>query len=115
MARGLSDLGILGLKRALQAQKEQLNCVFFTIKCHYYRSMPDFGYLFPVKILAQPKSKLSEINKQLGKPLEIQVAPSAFHPSGEQQVLSLIPEIFSVLRTSSLGTQDGGFSGCAQK
>jgi sucrose phosphorylase len=58
-----------------------------------------------VKALAEPKSKLSEINKQLGKLLEIRVVQSAFHPSGEQQVLSLAPEIFSVLRTSPSGDQ----------
>ena len=58
-----------------------------------------------VKELAQPKSKLSHINQQLGKLLEIRVEQSAFHPSGEQQVFSLAPEIFSVLRTSPSGEQ----------
>ena len=55
--------------------------------------------------LDDPKSKLSHIREQLAKLLEVRVEQSAFHPSGEQQVLSLAPEIFSVLRTSPSGDQ----------
>ena len=50
--------------------------------------------------LDQPQSKLSHIRKQLGKLLDIRVSQRAFHPDGEQKVLFIAPEIFTILRTS---------------
>ena len=50
--------------------------------------------------LKDRKSTLSLIASKLGRLLEIRVRQSAFHPNGEQRVLMLSPDVFSVLRIS---------------
>ena len=45
-----------------------------------------------------PNSKLSRLTHYLSRILEIRVRQKAFHPNGEQQILSLSPECFVVLR-----------------
>ncbi len=47
-----------------------------------------------------PNSKLSYIERQLGRILEIRVQHCAFHPNGEQQILMVSPDVFAVLRIS---------------
>lgn len=50
--------------------------------------------------LKLPNSKLSQLTKALGKLLEIRVEQRAFHPQGEQQILTLNDKCFIVLRAS---------------
>ena len=57
------------------------------------------------KALADPFSKTSRINRELGRLLGIRTKQPAFHPNGGQQVLMISPRIFSVLRTSPDGKQ----------
>jgi sucrose phosphorylase len=47
-----------------------------------------------------PNSKLSHILYQLGRLAELRVQHRAFHPNGDQQVMMLSKEIFTVLRSS---------------
>jgi len=47
-----------------------------------------------------PHSKISHITQQLARILDIRVRQSAFHPSGNQHVLSVSPNVFAVLRVS---------------
>ena len=47
-----------------------------------------------------PHSKLSHIILQGAKLLEFRVRQSAFHPNGDQQILSVSPDVFAVLRVS---------------
>ena len=47
-----------------------------------------------------PHSKLSHIILQCSKLLEFRVRQSAFHPNGDQQILSVSPDVFAVLRVS---------------
>ena len=47
-----------------------------------------------------PHSKLSHIIIQLVRILEIRIRQSAFHPNGDQHVLSVSPDVFSVFRVS---------------
>ncbi|UCE07967.1 MAG: alpha-glucosidase C-terminal domain-containing protein, partial [bacterium] len=47
-----------------------------------------------------PHSKKSQINKSLGRLIEIRTKNRAFHPNGDQQVLMISPTVFTVLRTS---------------
>ena len=47
-----------------------------------------------------PNSKLSHIILQLARVLEIRIRQNAFHPNGDQQVLSVSPDVFAVLRVS---------------
>ena len=49
----------------------------------------------------EPFSKISRINRQFGRLLAIRTRKKAFHPSGEQHILMLSPNIFSVVRVSS--------------
>ena len=55
--------------------------------------------------LKLPNSKLSQLTKALGKLLEIRVRQRAFHPQGEQQVLTLCERCFIVLRVSPQGDE----------
>jgi len=50
--------------------------------------------------LKDPFSKVSRINRELGRLITIRTKQSAFHPNGKQRVLMISPAIFSVLRTS---------------
>ncbi|WP_081942728.1 sugar phosphorylase [Myxosarcina sp. GI1] len=50
--------------------------------------------------LQRPDSKLSQLTKALGRLLEIRVCQRAFHPHGEQQILTLSPQCFAVLRVA---------------
>ena len=52
------------------------------------------------KALQDPLSKLSHIRNQLGKISEIRVQHYAFHPNGGQHILTISPDIFTVLRIS---------------
>ncbi|NIM91704.1 MAG: sugar phosphorylase [Candidatus Aminicenantes bacterium] len=47
-----------------------------------------------------PRSKKSQINKSLGKLIEIRTKNRAFHPNGDQRVLMISPSVFTVFRTS---------------
>jgi sucrose phosphorylase len=52
-----------------------------------------------------PNSKLSHIILQGARILEIRVRQSAFHPNGDQHVLSVSPDVFTVLRVSPDASQ----------
>jgi glycosidase len=52
------------------------------------------------KALEDPFSKVSRINRELGRLIKIRTKQQAFHPNGDQRILMLSPAIFSVLRTS---------------
>ena len=55
--------------------------------------------------LNDPLSKISRINRELGRLIAIRTAQRAFHPNGAQHILETSPEIFAVLRTSPEGDQ----------
>ena len=55
--------------------------------------------------LMDPFSKVSRINRELGRLITIRTRKSAFHPFGEQKILNIAPEIFSILRTSPDGNE----------
>ena len=57
------------------------------------------------KELKLPNSKLSQLTQALGKLLEIRVRQCAFHPQGEQQVLTFSERCFIVLRVSPQGDE----------
>ena len=50
--------------------------------------------------LKDPFSKVSRINRELGRLITIRTKQSAFHPNGGQRILMLSRSVFSVLRTS---------------
>ena len=50
--------------------------------------------------LKDPLSKISRIGRELGRLIAIRTKKSAFHPHGEQKILMISPDIFTVLRTS---------------
>ena len=50
--------------------------------------------------LQDPLSKISRINRELGRILKIRTHQRAFHPNGGQKVLYLSPQVFAVVRTS---------------
>jgi sucrose phosphorylase len=50
--------------------------------------------------LKDPLSKISRINRELGRLISIRTKQRAFHPNGAQKILRISPKIFSVLRTS---------------
>ena len=56
--------------------------------------------VFLQKALNDPKSKLFHINWQLGRILSIRTKNRAFHPNGEQKILMISSQLFSVLRIS---------------
>ncbi|MBW2108294.1 MAG: alpha-glucosidase C-terminal domain-containing protein [Deltaproteobacteria bacterium] len=55
--------------------------------------------------LKDPLSKVSRINRELGRLITIRTKQPAFHPAGPQKVLMTSPKIFSVLRSSPDGRQ----------
>ncbi|MBE9571284.1 MAG: sugar phosphorylase [Proteobacteria bacterium] len=57
------------------------------------------------KALDDPLSKISRINRELGRLITIRTKQRAFHPNGEQQVMMISPDIFTVLRISPGGDQ----------
>ncbi len=57
------------------------------------------------KALMDPFSKISRINRELGRLLTIRTQKKAFHPYGGQTVLDLAPEIFALIRTSPDGQE----------
>jgi sucrose phosphorylase len=57
------------------------------------------------KALMDPFSKISRINRELGRLLTIRTQKSAFHPDGGQTVLDLAPVIFALMRTSPDGKE----------
>lgn len=50
--------------------------------------------------MQDPFSKVSRINRQLGRLLRLRTQQPAFHPNGDQRVLHLDPRVFAVVRTS---------------
>lgn len=65
------------------------------------RSVLDEAYL--ERNMVEPGSKLYLIGDHLGRLLEMRVRHKAFHPNGDQRVLSLSGSVFSVLRSSPQG------------
>jgi glucosylglycerate phosphorylase len=57
------------------------------------------------KNLAHPGSKLNLLSTILGRLLMTRVQHAAFHPNGEQRVLTLGDEVFAVLRVSPAGDE----------
>ncbi|MDY7032450.1 MAG: alpha-amylase family glycosyl hydrolase, partial [Thermodesulfobacteriota bacterium] len=57
------------------------------------------------KALADPLSKISRINRELGRLIAIRTRQRAFHPNGDQRILMLSRHIFTVLRISPEGDQ----------
>ncbi|MBE9043639.1 sugar phosphorylase [Pleurocapsales cyanobacterium LEGE 10410] len=57
------------------------------------------------KKLKLPNSKVSRLTQALGKLLEIRVQQRAFHPQGEQQILTLSDKCFVVLRIAPGGKE----------
>ena len=57
------------------------------------------------KMLLDPLSRVSHIRNQLGNILGIRVRHKAFHPNGEQRVLTLSSDIFTIVRVSPDGKQ----------
>jgi len=57
------------------------------------------------KALRDPLSKLSRINRELGRLITIRTGQPAFHPNGEQRILMLSNQLFSVVRVSPDGRQ----------
>ncbi len=55
--------------------------------------------------LMAPFSKISRINRELGRLITIRTQKRAFHPYGGQKILSISPEIFALLRTSPEGDE----------
>lgn len=56
-----------------------------------------------LRSMNHPRAKKYRINQGLGKMIQVRTAHPAFHPQGAQEVLSLCPEVFAVLRTSPTG------------
>jgi sucrose phosphorylase len=50
--------------------------------------------------LADPASKVSMINKELGRLLRVRTADRVFHPQGPQRVLDLSPRVFGLMRST---------------
>jgi len=55
--------------------------------------------------LKDPLSRISRVNRELGRLIAIRTKHRAFHPNGEQYVLTLSTDIFSVYRISPEGDQ----------
>lgn len=58
-----------------------------------------------IQALEDPLSKISRINRELGRLIKLRTRFRAFHPQGGQKVLKLAPQVFSLLRTSPEGDQ----------
>lgn len=59
-----------------------------------------------LEALQDPYSKISRINRELGRLIAIRTRQRAFHPNGGQRVLDISKEIFAVHRTSTEGDQN---------
>ncbi len=57
------------------------------------------------KALKDPLSKISRINRELGRLITIRTKQRAFHPNGDQHILMLSPDVFTALRISPEGDQ----------
>ena len=55
--------------------------------------------------LKDPLSRVSCINRELGRFITIRAQQRAFHPNGDQRILMISPDIFTVLRISPEGDQ----------
>ncbi len=55
--------------------------------------------------LKDPTSRISLINRELGRYITLRTKQRPFHPQGDQQILDLAKEVFAVLRTSPEGDQ----------
>ena len=53
-----------------------------------------------------PLSKISRIEREFGRLIAIRTKQRAFHPNGDQKILMISPEIFTVLRQSPEGDQN---------
>ena len=56
-------------------------------------------------LFRSPFSKISRINRELGRLITIRTKQPGFHPNGDQHVLMISPDIFAVLRISPGGGQ----------
>jgi len=52
------------------------------------------------KALDDPFSKISRINRELGRLISIRTRQKAFHPNASQRVLRLSPQVFSIYRVA---------------
>ena len=57
------------------------------------------------RALHDPFSKISRINRELGRLISIRTRQKAFHPNASQRPLMLSPEVFSLYRVSPDGSQ----------
>ncbi len=55
--------------------------------------------------LKDPLSKVSRINRELGRLISIRTQHRAFHPNGDQRVLFVDPRVFCLMRTSPEGDE----------
>ncbi len=55
--------------------------------------------------LQDPLSKISRINRELGRLIKLRTKLRAFHPRGGQKIIRVHPRVFSLLRTSPEGDQ----------
>ncbi len=55
--------------------------------------------------LKDPLSKFSRISRELGRLIVIRTKHRAFHPNGDQRILSISTAVFSVVRISPAGNQ----------
>ena len=55
--------------------------------------------------LKDPLSKVSRINRELGRLISIRTRQQAFHPKADQRILRLSTRVFAVYRTSTAGDQ----------
>ena len=55
--------------------------------------------------LKDPLSKLSRIGREFGRLIAIRTKKRAFHPNGDQHILMITPDIFTILRISPEGDQ----------
>ncbi|MBU4143115.1 sugar phosphorylase [Patescibacteria group bacterium] len=53
-----------------------------------------------IKSMNYPHSKKSQINRSLGRLIDIRTKKRAFHPNGDQKILMISLGVFTVLRTS---------------
>jgi sucrose phosphorylase len=68
------------------------------VKRDINRATLDEGYLRAQ--IRQPGSRLSLINRHLGRLLELRIQRKSFHPNGAQKVLMLDPRAFVLLRSA---------------
>jgi sucrose phosphorylase len=57
------------------------------------------------RALKDPFSKVSRINRELGRLISIRTKQKAFHPNASQRALMLSPQVFSLYRVSPDGSQ----------